>query len=619
MYIVTFYSFKGGVGRSMALANVASELANKGKRVLMVDFDLEAPGLHTFEFGAKLHPKGGVVDYVEEYLKHNKSPDVTNHIQEFSSDCKNNGKLWLMPAGKLDNTYSVRLSKLDWNDLYENRSGYLFFEDLKQQWKEKYNPDYILIDSRTGHTDVGGICTRQLPNSVVFLFFPNEQNLAGLKKVVNSVDEQNRSVSDDVLKIDTHFVSSNVPDLDDEDQILSNQLDEFSKELGYKKITANLYRYNSLSLIKQQIFTLHRPKTQLAKQYRNLTNEIILKNYADIDGASSYLKGILTSKIENNHNEIENRLKWIQEEHNKNPVILSLLSEIKERFGDFEDSLSLINRAIEFGNTEPITKLKQAKLSLVSNENDLAFQSIKDALNSDKLDYSNVRLAINLLNKIDKSSLPIVLKSVAYDNLDFFESVDIINKYFTSDKSHLNLAIETISNLVESINLDDSDVTFELDFAKENLILLLIANGDFEKALSSICNKRPTESSSIYILFNYSMAEWGATKVIPIDLLEFIINKIDDDDFKVHDSNFNQCISLCYGLIGNYDLALDMAKKNKENALDTSHTFSCWSYLNSSNSEFLRDIDEMIIGFESGNIKPRFITMSNKFANHSAN
>src|SRR5947209_8513582 len=49
--VITFYSYKGGTGRSMALANVACLLAqqeHKGKGVLMIDWDLEAPGLHHF-------------------------------------------------------------------------------------------------------------------------------------------------------------------------------------------------------------------------------------------------------------------------------------------------------------------------------------------------------------------------------------------------------------------------------------------------------------------------------------------------------------------------------------------------------------------------------------------
>ncbi|MGH9336759.1 MAG: AAA family ATPase, partial [Vicinamibacteria bacterium] len=46
--IVTFYSYKGGTGRSMAVANVAWILASNGKRVLTIDWDLEAPGLHRY-------------------------------------------------------------------------------------------------------------------------------------------------------------------------------------------------------------------------------------------------------------------------------------------------------------------------------------------------------------------------------------------------------------------------------------------------------------------------------------------------------------------------------------------------------------------------------------------
>ena len=46
--IITFYSYKGGTGRTMALANTAWILASTGLRVLAVDWDLESPGLHRY-------------------------------------------------------------------------------------------------------------------------------------------------------------------------------------------------------------------------------------------------------------------------------------------------------------------------------------------------------------------------------------------------------------------------------------------------------------------------------------------------------------------------------------------------------------------------------------------
>src|SRR4051794_3256141 len=73
--VVTFYSYKGGVGRTFALANAGVVLAQWGFRVLVVDWDIEAPGLHY---------------YFSEYS----SPPVTG-VLDFLLDCKNDQpKLW---------------------------------------------------------------------------------------------------------------------------------------------------------------------------------------------------------------------------------------------------------------------------------------------------------------------------------------------------------------------------------------------------------------------------------------------------------------------------------------------------------------------------------------------
>src|SRR6266550_976781 len=69
--IITFYSYKGGTGRSMALANVAWILASNGKRVLVVDWDIEAPGLHRyfapFLLDHELSTSDGVIDFLGRY------------------------------------------------------------------------------------------------------------------------------------------------------------------------------------------------------------------------------------------------------------------------------------------------------------------------------------------------------------------------------------------------------------------------------------------------------------------------------------------------------------------------------------------------------------------------
>src|ERR1700752_1278094 len=69
--IVTFYSYKGGSGRTMTVANVAWILASNGLRVLTVDWDLESPGLHRyfhpFLLDKQLRSTRGVIDMVRDF------------------------------------------------------------------------------------------------------------------------------------------------------------------------------------------------------------------------------------------------------------------------------------------------------------------------------------------------------------------------------------------------------------------------------------------------------------------------------------------------------------------------------------------------------------------------
>ena len=72
--IVTFYSYKGGVGRSMALANVAQWLYLQGARVVMIDWDLEAPGLEAYFYEQRdelerVRSEPGLVDLVQRYRR----------------------------------------------------------------------------------------------------------------------------------------------------------------------------------------------------------------------------------------------------------------------------------------------------------------------------------------------------------------------------------------------------------------------------------------------------------------------------------------------------------------------------------------------------------------------
>ncbi|MGE0085342.1 MAG: TIR domain-containing protein [Desulfococcaceae bacterium] len=211
--IITFYSYKGGTGRSMSLANVACLLSRKfeksSKRILMADFDLEAPGLHNFfsRHSEKIsEERKGIIDYfcsLQTIFKKNKRL-YKKSIQEgwtvfekkmplddyIVRDVLPN--LDIMKAGKFDAGYSERVTSFDWYDFY-NQFGEairIFGELLASRY------EYVLIDSRTGLTDISGICTMLLPEKLVGVFTPNRQSIDGLLKLIRQAVEYRRASND---------------------------------------------------------------------------------------------------------------------------------------------------------------------------------------------------------------------------------------------------------------------------------------------------------------------------------------------------------------------------------------------------------------------------------------
>lgn len=183
--IVTFYSYKGGVGRSFALANVAVALAAWGYRVLCIDWDLEAPGLGHY-FGQQT-PPAGLVELIGALgASAPAGPEPTavpdwrpyvNTVQPASGV-----RLDLMSAGRGGAEYVAELQRLRWDTLYEEQGLDRALEAWREGWRAAY--DYVLIDSRTGITDAGAVCTAHLPDLLVVMFTANRQSVAGCLDVV---------------------------------------------------------------------------------------------------------------------------------------------------------------------------------------------------------------------------------------------------------------------------------------------------------------------------------------------------------------------------------------------------------------------------------------------------
>jgi|HubBroStandDraft_6_1064221.scaffolds.fasta_scaffold19134_5 tetratricopeptide (TPR) repeat protein len=185
---VTFYSYKGGVGRTLALANIATLLARDKSepcRVLVWDFDLPAPGLQDVVKCKWTDEKVGFVDYLDSYLRTARLDDIKKYIHQTSIPGVD-----ILPAGFMGREYAQRLEEVQWQEVYQEARGFQFIAHTKSQISQlQPSYDYVLIDSLTGYSDVGGICVNQLADAVVLIFRLNRQNIEGISKVYRSIRE----------------------------------------------------------------------------------------------------------------------------------------------------------------------------------------------------------------------------------------------------------------------------------------------------------------------------------------------------------------------------------------------------------------------------------------------
>jgi hypothetical protein len=228
--IVTFYSFKGGTGRSQLLANVAMIMASNQRRVAIIDWDLEAPGIHRyfrpFLSDPDISSTYGLIDMVGSYWdrfvsisESEATPpnDWADHYLDFWRYATTlnipDGQIVLIPAGRQNTAYASKVSNFDWDEFYTNAGGKGFIEHLMHRLREQF--DYILIDSRTGVSDTAGICTLQIPDDLVICFTYNNQNLDGAVEVAeNARDHFQRTgnISRRIFPVPTR-ADSLLPDL----------------------------------------------------------------------------------------------------------------------------------------------------------------------------------------------------------------------------------------------------------------------------------------------------------------------------------------------------------------------------------------------------------------------
>lgn len=237
--VITFYSYKGGTGRTMALANIACLLAQQQEKlakkigvkrtqpkdVLMIDWDLEAPGLHryfakymkhsfpySYDNQTSLEEHSGLIDFFYELeqeinKKFSEGSGISQYniysilqeikFEKYLIEIKDIPFLYLLKSGNFKDNYKGRIRRFNWEKLFD-RSGEVFSafaEFLAQRFS------YILIDSRTGITDISNICTTLMPEKLVTVFTSNTQSITGLRDLIRQATKYRQYYSNDVRSL----------------------------------------------------------------------------------------------------------------------------------------------------------------------------------------------------------------------------------------------------------------------------------------------------------------------------------------------------------------------------------------------------------------------------------
>lgn len=204
--LITFYSYKGGVGRTTSLALTASYLAKQGKDVFVVDCDFEAPGLlNFFNSSQSENNRGGLVEYLNDKTFSSKT-ELKDYVFGIESAYSGEGSINLISAGNIlfdfKNvvSYLEGIAKID----LQGDSLQSILSKLIDDINDNYSPDVILVDSRTGFNNIFGALAG-ISTHIVFLGGDDIQNQPGVEYTSNIINKNKISSSIILSIINSNF------------------------------------------------------------------------------------------------------------------------------------------------------------------------------------------------------------------------------------------------------------------------------------------------------------------------------------------------------------------------------------------------------------------------------
>ena len=225
MIKIMCYSYKGGSGRTVASANLAAALAKNGKRVLIIDMDIEAPGLHTL-FNTTNTIKYRNQNGIQNYLKGDLDLEEVQDEIIFDLGTYDDGFLTPLPiedGGKLFYLMATSRTTSIFDDEVNER---VKMEELLEKLNEDLELDYVILDSASGVRQTFTL-SLGVSDYVLIFFRLTTQHFDGALKVGKLINGLKKM--DSRYTVDFRMVASAVPR---EEEILTIENKTFAQSLA---------------------------------------------------------------------------------------------------------------------------------------------------------------------------------------------------------------------------------------------------------------------------------------------------------------------------------------------------------------------------------------------------
>ncbi|MFF1389108.1 KGGVGR-motif variant AAA ATPase [Rhodococcus erythropolis] len=209
MRVISFYSYKGGTGRTLLVANMAILASRLGLRVVAADLDLEAPGL-SYKLLTDPPLSEGILGWINAYKSN--QPIAVNQISipvKLENEFIPGGSLHVIPAGPPPSfEYLQKMRNLQSDSTLDEHTAIDTLLAFRDEIERQINPDILLIDARTGITTTNAITNRVLADDVVALTLNTREQLEGTRAVLRSLKSLSKPGSDEPLAL--HVIISRI-------------------------------------------------------------------------------------------------------------------------------------------------------------------------------------------------------------------------------------------------------------------------------------------------------------------------------------------------------------------------------------------------------------------------